>query len=164
MTYYFQVQAYTEIGAGPYTDTISISTQEENPLPQLLITTMDMVRISDLDQQTNYTINRYSVRELAYLASDMKIFWINDMQELVTSFVNGENATKILSLNNPAYSICVDWVSRSLFWTESSYKESGGSYIMKLDLTAWDAGILKYKNIVTRSNRITNLDVSPSRG
>lgn len=164
MTYYFQVQAYTEIGVGAYTDIINISTENENPLPQLLIITKDMVQISDLDQQVNHSINQQFIRELTYLAADDKIFWINEMQELVTSMMNGENTTKILSLNNPANSICVDWVTRNLYWTESSYKKSNGSYIMKLDLSAWHSGVFKYKKIVSRNNRIVHLDISPSKG
>ncbi|XP_043482361.1 proto-oncogene tyrosine-protein kinase ROS isoform X2 [Leptopilina heterotoma] len=164
MTYYFQVEAYTEVGVGPNTDVISISTENENPLLQLLIVTTDMVQISDLDQQINYSINRHSIRELTYLAADEKIFLINEMQELVTMNINGENTTKILSLNNPANSICVDWISRNLFWIESSYKKSNGSYVMKLDLSAWSSGILKYKKIILRNNRIVNLDISPSKG
>lgn len=162
-TYYFQVRAHTEIGAGPYTDVINVSTIYENPVPQLLVATMDAVRISDLDQEENYTITRHIAVEVAYLAAESKIYWINEMQELVTSDLNGANATKILTLNNSALSITVDWVARHVYWSESSYRENGGR-IMKLDLTMWRAGILKYANIVTSSRRIVNLDILPSTG
>ncbi|OAD52465.1 Proto-oncogene tyrosine-protein kinase ROS [Eufriesea mexicana] len=141
-TYYFQVRAHTEIGAGPYTDVINISTIYENPVPQLLVATMDAVRRSDLDQEVNYTITRHIAVEVTYLAAESKIYWINEMQKLVTSDLNGANATKILTLNNSALSITIDWVARHLYWSESSYRESGGR-IMKLDLTMWQAGILK---------------------
>ncbi|XP_033362153.1 proto-oncogene tyrosine-protein kinase ROS isoform X1 [Bombus vosnesenskii] len=162
-TYYFQVRAHTEIGAGPYTDVISVSTIYENPIPQLLVATMDAVRISDLDQEMNYTVTRHIAVEVTYLAAESKIYWINEMQELVTSDLDGANATKILTLNNSAFSITVDWVARHLYWSESSYRENGGC-IMKLDLTMWQAGILKYENIVTTSRRIVNLDILPSTG
>ena len=162
-TYYFQVRAHTEIGAGPYTDVTNVSTMYENPVPQLLVATMDAVRISDLDQEVNYTITRHIAVEVTYLAAESKIYWINEMQELVTSDLNGANATKILTLNNSAFSITVDWVARHLYWSESSYRENGGC-IMKLDLTMWQAGILKYKNIVMTSRRIVNLDILPSTG
>ncbi|XP_032680151.1 proto-oncogene tyrosine-protein kinase ROS isoform X3 [Odontomachus brunneus] len=158
-TYYFQVQAHTEIGAGSYTDFISISTAYENPVPQVLVATMDAVKLADLDQKINYTITRHIAIEVSYLEN--KIYWINDMQELVTSEMNGANATKILELNNTARSLCVDWVARNLYWSES--KGSGG-YIMKLDLTMWQVGIVKYENIVNRGKNILNLDVLPSRG
>nr|XP_034172667.1 proto-oncogene tyrosine-protein kinase ROS isoform X5 [Osmia lignaria] len=162
-TYYFQVRAHTEIGAGPYTDVINISTIYENPVPQLLVATLDAVRVSDLDQEVNYTITRHIAIEVAYLAAESKIYWINEMQELVTSELNGANATKMLALNNSALSITVDWVARNLYWSESSYIENEGR-IMKLDLTTWQVGILKYENIVTTNRRIVNLDVLPSTG
>lgn len=162
-TYYFQVRAHTEIGAGPYTDVINISTIYENPVPQLLVATLDAVRVSDLDQEVNYTITRHIAIEVAYLAAESKIYWINEMQELVTSELNGANATKMLALNNSALSITVDWVARNLYWSESSYRENEGR-VMKLDLTTWQVGILKYENIVTTSRRIVNLDVLPSTG
>lgn len=160
-TYYFQVQAHTEIGAGPYTDVIDVSTAYENPVPQVLVATMDAIRLSDLDQEMNYTITRHIAIEVSYLAVEKKIYWINDMQELVTSEMNGTNATKILALNNTAQSLCVDWVAKNLYWSE--FKESGGC-IMKLDLTMWQFGIVKYENIVSRGKNILNLDVLPSQG
>ncbi|KOC66937.1 Proto-oncogene tyrosine-protein kinase ROS [Habropoda laboriosa] len=162
-TYYFQVSAHTEIGAGPYTDLINVSTIYENPVPQLLVATMDAVRISDLDQEVNYTITRHIAVEVTYMAAENKIYWINEMQELVTSDLNGANATKMLTLNNSALSITIDWVARHLYWSESSYRENGGR-VMKLDLTMWHDGILKYENIIASSRRIVNLDILPSTG
>lgn len=161
-TYYFQVQAYTEVGAGPYTDTIEISTAYEDPLPQLLAATSDSVRIADLDQAVNKTLTRHITTEIAYLGAKNKMYWINEMQELVTSSLSGANVTKILALNNTASSLCINWISRHLFWAETGYRESSMSHIVKFDLTAWEAGIVKHKIIATRGQRIVNLEISPS--
>jgi len=167
-TYYFQVRAHTEIGAGPYTDLINVTTANENPVPQLLVATADAVRISDLDQEINYTLTRHIAKEVSYLAEEKKIYWINEMRELVTSDMTGINATRILDLNNTADSLCVDWVAKNLYWSESGYREHGyresNGYIMKLDLTMWQAGKIKYENIVKTGRRILNLDVLPSQG
>ncbi|XP_015585702.1 proto-oncogene tyrosine-protein kinase ROS isoform X3 [Cephus cinctus] len=162
-TYYFQVRSYTEVGAGLYTDTIEVSTENEYPVPQVLVATMDAVRISDLDRGVNYTITRHIAVEVAYFAAENKIFWINEMQEMVTSGIDGTNATKILSLNSTALSLCVDWISRTLFWTELGYKETGNR-IMKLDLSAWDAGVLKYESIVITGKPVLKLDILPLFG
>ncbi|KAG7201761.1 hypothetical protein KM043_004482 [Ampulex compressa] len=162
-TYYFQVRAHTEIGPGPYTDLINVSTIYENPVPQLLVATTDAVKLSDLDQQISYTITRHIAVEVTYLAADSKIYWINEMQELVTSELDGSNATKILTLDDPAFSLCIDWVARNLYWTESGYRENGG-HIMKLDLSMWQAGVTKFENIMTSGRRIVNLDALPSTG
>ncbi|XP_012234446.2 proto-oncogene tyrosine-protein kinase ROS isoform X2 [Linepithema humile] len=167
-TYYFQVRAHTRIGAGPYTDLINVTTMYENPVPQLLVATADAVRISDLDQEINYTLTRHIAKEVSYLAAEKKIYWINEMRELVTSDMTGTNATKILDLNNTADSLCVDWVAKNLYWSESGYREHGyresNGYIMKLDLTMWQAGKIKYENIVKTGRRVLNLDVLPSQG
>ncbi|XP_011494388.1 PREDICTED: proto-oncogene tyrosine-protein kinase ROS [Ceratosolen solmsi marchali] len=163
-TYFFQVCAYAEVGAGLYTDPISSSTENENPIPQLLVATMEDVKKVDLDQCTNLTITRHIAVEVAVLATESKIYWINEMQELVTADVDGRNITKILTLNNTALSLCADWISRNLFWTESNYEDSGISHIMKLDITVWEAGVLKFSRILSRSRRIVNLDIAPLTG
>ncbi|XP_076297885.1 receptor protein-tyrosine kinase sevenless isoform X2 [Lasioglossum baleicum] len=162
-TYYFQVRAHTKIGPGPYSDVINVSTIYENPVPQLLVATMDAVRISDLDQEKNDTLTQNVAVELAYLAADSKIYWINDMPELVMADLNGANASKVLTLNNSVLSLTIDWVARNLYWSESGYSENGDQ-IVKLDLTMWQAGILKFDTIYVSNRRILNLDILPSTG
>ncbi|XP_076645581.1 receptor protein-tyrosine kinase sevenless isoform X2 [Halictus rubicundus] len=162
-TYYFQVRAHTKIGPGPYSNVINVSTVYENPVPQLLVATMDAVRISDLDQEKNDTLTQNVAVELAYLAADSKIYWINDMPELMMADLNGANATKILTLNNSVLSLTIDWVARNLYWSESGYSENGDQ-IVKLDLTMWQAGILKFDIIYVSNRRILNLDILPSTG
>ncbi|XP_014223646.1 proto-oncogene tyrosine-protein kinase ROS [Trichogramma pretiosum] len=163
-TYYFQVCASSEAGSGPYTDPTSAATNDENPVPQLLIATVEDVKKIDLDQRTNITITQHIAVEVAHLATESKIYWINEMQELVTANVDGKNITKILTLNNPALSLTVDWISRNLFWVESNFDDSGISHIMKLDISIWEAGILQYSKILSRSRRIVNLDIAPLTG
>ncbi|XP_011869660.1 PREDICTED: proto-oncogene tyrosine-protein kinase ROS isoform X2 [Vollenhovia emeryi] len=168
MTYYFKVRAHTKIGAGPYTDSISVSTTHENPVPELLVATQaDAVKISDLDKEINYTLTRHIATEVNYLTAENKIYWISGMRELVTAEMNGANATKILALNNTAHSLCIDWVARNLYWVEQENKDEPwkiSSYIMRLDLTMWQAGIVKYDNILRRRGRIPILDMLPSPG
>lgn len=168
MTYYFRVRAHTKIGAGPYTDVINVSTTYENPVPRLLVATADAVRISDLDRETNNTLTRHSATDVNYLEIENDIYWISEMQELVTSEINGSNVTKILALNNTAHSLCIDWVARNLYWTEYEYNSSNpwksSGNIMKLDLTIWKAGEVKYNNIIKRGRYIPVLDVVPSLG
>lgn len=164
-TYYFKVRAHTEIGAGPYTDPINMSTIYENPVPKLLVATADAIRISDLDKEINNTLTRHIATEVNYLTAENKIYWISEMRELVTSEMDGANATKILTLNNTAHSLCVDWVARNLYWVEQeNSKQWTISYIMRLDLTMWQAGIIKYDTILRRGSLISILDMLPSLG
>ncbi|XP_020283790.1 proto-oncogene tyrosine-protein kinase ROS isoform X2 [Pseudomyrmex gracilis] len=164
-TYYFQVQAYTTVGAGPYSDLINVTAAYEYPVPQLLVATTDAVKMLDIDQEINYTLTRHIPIQVSYSAVENKIYWINELtSELVMSDISGANVTKILALNNTAHSLCVDWVAKHLYWSEYSYKNVSSSYIMKLDLTMWEAGIIKYKTIVTTDKRIVNLDILPFQG
>ncbi|XP_043492014.1 proto-oncogene tyrosine-protein kinase ROS isoform X2 [Polistes fuscatus] len=164
VTYYFQVRARTIIGPGPYTDVIGVSTANENPVPQLLIATTDSVNIIDLDHSTNnHTITRQAAVEIDFLAAEDNIFWINKMQELISYDTKENHATKILTLNNTAYSFCVDWIAKYLYWSETNEKENE-SRILKLDLSMLQKNILTFHPIVTRNERIVKLDVLPSEG
>ncbi|KAK0161869.1 hypothetical protein PV327_008274 [Microctonus hyperodae] len=162
-TYYFEVRAFTEIGAGPFADMINISTEYEDPVPQLLIATTDSVKFIDLDFKTNETLTRQVAVEVRYFATENKIYWINEMHEIVTADFKGNNVTKILSLNAIATNLCVDWISRSLYWAEIAHGNKD-SVIMKLDLTAWEAGTVIYEKIITTNRAIVNLDISPLTG
>lgn len=182
MTYYFQVRAHTKIGPGPYTDVINVTTTYESPVPKLLVATADAVRILDLDQEINYTLTRHSAIDVNYLEVENDIYWISEMQELVTSEISGANVTKILAFNNTAHSLCIDWVARNLYWTEyntnpiiskdsnntnpvtTQHQWGPSSSIMKLDLTMWKAGIVKYSNILKISKYIPIIDVLSSLG
>ncbi|XP_014608086.1 PREDICTED: proto-oncogene tyrosine-protein kinase ROS isoform X1 [Polistes canadensis] len=164
VTYYFQVRARTIIGPGPYTDVIGVSTANENPVPQLLVATTDSVNIIDLDHSTNnHTITRQAAVEIDFLAAEDNIFWINKMQELISYDRKGNHATKILTLNNTAYSFCIDWIAKYLYWSETNEKENE-SRILKLDLSMLQKNILTFHPIVTRNERIVKLNVLPSAG
>ncbi|KAK2578971.1 hypothetical protein KPH14_011171 [Odynerus spinipes] len=164
VTYYFQVRARTVIGPGPYTDVIGVSTAYENIVPRLLLTTANAINVIDLDEEmNNYTVAQHVAVEATFLASDDKIFWINKMQELISSDARGTNIVTIVTLNNTAYGLCVDWVAKYLYWSETSSKESE-SRILKLDLSMWQDGIITYEQIVTRGDRIVKLDILPSAG
>ncbi|XP_015109279.1 proto-oncogene tyrosine-protein kinase ROS [Diachasma alloeum] len=162
-TYRFEVQAFTDIGPGPFSDVIEISTGMEHPVPQLLLATTDSVKLADLDLGTNETLTRHIAVEVRYIAAENKLYWINEMQEIVTADLKGRNATKILSLNGTASSLAVDWVARNLYWAESRRK-IGGSRIMKMDLSAWEGGSLIFERIITSERRIINLELSPLTG
>lgn len=163
-TYYFRVRAYTGVGAGGFSDVVSISTESEYPVPQILVATLDAVRISDLDRGSIDTITRQIAIEVAYSAAENKIYWINEMHEMVVADKGSTNATKILALNNTATSLCVDWVTRTLFWTEPGNQKGAGSQIMRLDFTAWKAGYTNVKRLVKTKREALTLDISPLTG
>ncbi|XP_008552558.1 proto-oncogene tyrosine-protein kinase ROS isoform X3 [Microplitis demolitor] len=163
-TYYFEVQAFTEVGAGSFADMINISTEYEDPVPQLIVASIDALKLIDLDLKTEIILTRHIAIEMRYVTIDNKLYWINEMQEIVMANLNGSNTAKILSLNNTATSMCVDWISRNLYWSEL-HRKSGVSSIIKLDLSAWESsGALLYEKIIKSSRNIVNLEVSPLTG
>ncbi|KAF7989871.1 hypothetical protein HCN44_008545 [Aphidius gifuensis] len=162
-TYSFEIQAYTDIGHGPFSDTINISTDYENPVPQLIVTTTDSIKLYDYDLNISKTITKNIPIDIKSLNYDSKLFWINDKHEIITSSYHGGNLMKILTLNNTATSLCIDWVSRNLYWSEKNIDKTNKITwnIWKLDIDAWEDGNLIVANIVTRNFEIVNIEISP---
>ncbi|XP_072759730.1 proto-oncogene tyrosine-protein kinase ROS-like [Anoplolepis gracilipes] len=150
-TYYFRVRAHTKIGVSPYTD-LNVSTTNENPIPQLLTVSNDGIDIWDLDLKTNKTtISVQNVLEVAYSIAEHKIYWIDITRNLMTWEMNENNITKIARLQNNASNLCIDWVARNLYWKEFDL-ELYRYVIMKLDLTMWQDGIVKFDKILISPN------------
>ncbi|XP_029659214.1 proto-oncogene tyrosine-protein kinase ROS-like isoform X2 [Formica exsecta] len=149
-TYYFQVRAHTKIGASPYTDLINVSTTHENPIPQLLIITQNGIDIWDLDSKIHVSIVMHGIMDATYSIAEHKIYWCNYMKELMILEMNENNIKKKIAKSKylPRH-LCIDWVARNLYWTEFDGNEF--YYIMKLDLTMWENGIVKYDKILGSS-------------
>lgn len=174
-TYYFLVCAYTKDAAGPYTDLINVSTAHENPIPQLLITTIEhdncgrnihYINIWDLDSNTIINlVKQRTVSDIAYSVAEHRIYW-SDGKNIMTLDINENNITKLISVenykNHIARSLCIDWVARYLYWKEINFYYE---YIMKLDLTMWANGIVKREKILeTKTLTISNMNILPSMG
>ncbi|XP_072759465.1 uncharacterized protein [Anoplolepis gracilipes] len=150
-TYYFRVRAHTKVGVSPYTD-LNVSTTHENPIPQLLTVSNDSIDIWDLDSKINKTtIPVQNVLEVAYSIAEYKIYWIDITRNLMTWEMNENNITEIARLQNSAHNLCIDWVARNLYWMEFDI-ELYTSVIMKLDLTMWQNGIVKFDKIKITTN------------
>ncbi|KAL6446723.1 hypothetical protein ACFW04_001280 [Cataglyphis niger] len=146
-TYYFQARAHTKVDAGPYTDLISVSTAHENPIPQLLVVTKNK-----------------KVIDVTYSIAEHKIFWSNGGRELMILEINENNITKIAKLQNIARNLCIDWVARNLYWIEINLFHNDD--IIKLDLTRWQNGIVKYNKILKICTYVdtAGLTLLPSTG
>src|SRR5580765_28592 len=59
--YYFKVQAHNEVGGGPYTKFINVSTTHENPVPLLLVRSYEYsgVHVLDIDLQISFELTEY---------------------------------------------------------------------------------------------------------
>ncbi|XP_029667593.1 proto-oncogene tyrosine-protein kinase ROS-like [Formica exsecta] len=174
-TYYFQVRAHTKVGAGPYTDLIDVSTTHENPIPRLLTILENGIDIWDLDSNTSVNLvkrlsRNNNVISAAYSIAEHKIYWSNVERKLMMLEINEnnytmKNITKITELQYLARNLCIDWIARNLYWMESDYI-SGFCDIVKLDLTMWENGIIKYDKIskIKTYLDIDRLTILPSIG
>ncbi|XP_072766472.1 proto-oncogene tyrosine-protein kinase ROS-like [Anoplolepis gracilipes] len=167
--YYFKVQAHNDAGAGPYTNFINVSTMHENPVPLLLIISRDStLKVLDVDLRISFPLKEHRAREVVYSELERKIYWINDKWELMTCNFDLSaieikcNYTKITDLDQSASKLCIDWVARNLYWLQ--YDNFEQSKIMKLDLTLWQNGIVKYDNILQRNVHISQLNILPFAG
>lgn len=156
--YYFKVQAYNNVGAGPYTKLINVSTTYENPVPLLFKMPMDTQSIDafDIDFRIGFKFPVHVMyKEIVYSALEHKIYGITDNSELVTSDFNQNKIetnlhyTKITNLDVTANSLCIDWIHRNLYWLQIKMDDF---YIMKLDLTLWQQMDMKKPDkILTKS-------------
>ncbi|KAM0730459.1 Tyrosine-protein kinase transforming protein ros [Formica fusca] len=171
-TYYFQVQAHTKVGA--YTNLINVSTTHENPIPRLLTISENGIDIWDLDSNTSVNLVKRlphnKVISAAYSIAEYKIYWSNVERKLMMLEMNEnnytmKNITKITELQYVARDLCIDWIARNLYWMESDYI-SGFGDIVKLDLTMWENGIIKYDKIskIKTYLDIDRLTILPSIG
>src|SRR5580765_8238817 len=83
--YYFRVQAHNEVGAGPYTKFINVSTTNENPVPLLLVSSSSGVRILDIDLQIYFELSHNDTyTEIAYSVLEHKFYGITKWWKLMT--------------------------------------------------------------------------------
>ncbi|XP_029677096.1 proto-oncogene tyrosine-protein kinase ROS-like [Formica exsecta] len=162
-TYYFQVRVHTKVGAGLYTDMIDVSTTHENPIPQVLMITRYGIDVWDLDLKiTVNLVKDKNVRYATYSIAEQKIYWSNNVKDRMILKMNENNITKIAKLQNIARYLCIDWVARNLYWMEFGF---GFTDLIKLDITMWENGIVKYDKILKiRTFRYSGLTIFPSMG
>ncbi|CAH1131270.1 unnamed protein product [Ceutorhynchus assimilis] len=160
--YYFQVQAYTEIGTGAMSTPISANSSQESPPPTLLIASFDTISLEDIDADHNYPlINGISTPlEISYLIRENKLFWVNEMQELLMYHLHSSNKTKILDLKGKPKGLALDWLERSLYYVEG-INDTTGSIIYKINLNHLDKNIMKNNEIYSTTNNIAKIEVSP---
>lgn len=81
------------------------------PIPKLLLSTLDAVKITDCDKHENQTLSRSTGPpvDFAFISLENKFFWLNEMQELLSSTLDGKNRTKV-------YIIKSIWVQLVVLW------------------------------------------------
>jgi hypothetical protein len=67
------------------------------PVPKLLLSTLDAVKITDCDKHENETLSRSSGPpvDLAFISLENRFFWLNEMQELLSFNLIGKTRSKV---------------------------------------------------------------------
>ncbi|KAK7868921.1 hypothetical protein R5R35_014230 [Gryllus longicercus] len=160
-TYYFQVQARTAVGSGALSFQVRANTAVEMPVPKLLLSTPDTVRIADCDKQQNQMLSRSTGPiDLASLSHEKRIFWLSELKELLSANIDGLQRKKLVSLNGTGLSIAADWIGRHLYWAEGDEKHSG-SNVFRLDLSQPLHDRTHIQKIFHRPGFVQKLDVAP---
>ena len=158
-TYYFQVQALTESGEGPLSQIVSVYSSEENPVPRLLVAKTNSIRLVDVDSQKEKVITMkasYPI-SVSYIMEEKKVFWTEEDGIIKSSNVDGTNLTVIHQLSLPGTSLAVDWISRTLYFSESD------NNFEKSNIWSYDFNSKSNPSIIlTKSNvKISTIEVDP---
>ncbi|XP_026748879.2 proto-oncogene tyrosine-protein kinase ROS isoform X1 [Galleria mellonella] len=135
-TYYFQVRAYTDAGYGQYSEVVSASSDEVNPIPKVIISSQESIRIVDLDSSESETIPKSMGIPIDFAVSieENIVYWVNNLEEIFSSRINGSGHYKLTSINGTATSIAVDWVSRSVYWSQLEIVSTESYVVYRADL------------------------------
>ena len=161
-TYYFQVQAFTEAGDGPPSDVISTHSSDEHPVPRLLVSKSDSIRMADIDSHEEKILTSKSVIPVSvtYISKENLMFWVEEDGVLKKSYLDGTNITIIHQMHSPGTGLTVDWVGRRLYWAQgSSDISSPKSTIWSYDLNDPNAQPV----MVTSKNNVVigDLEIDP---
>ncbi|XP_041979738.1 proto-oncogene tyrosine-protein kinase ROS isoform X2 [Aricia agestis] len=134
--YYFRVRAFTDAGFGQYSEEVSALSDEVNPVPKVMISSQDSIKITDLDTGESETIPKSTGTPIDFVVAieENIAYWVNNLEEIFSSRINGTGHYKLTSINGSATSICVDWVSRSVYWIQREILSTESYVMYRIDL------------------------------
>lgn len=184
----YQVKAFTLAGEGRYTKPIEANIGVETPVPMLLITTRDSIKILDCDSGNHMTLaSGDHPIDITLNSNEGWIYWLNDMQEIIGMKIDGTKKSKVSNvqifsdriqnipkislkqtfqihlLNGTGLSLTIDWIGRYLYWSEVEEKGTGlfTSSIYRLDLSQVEDGIFQVDKILKRNGQILEIEILP---
>ncbi|XP_039755125.1 proto-oncogene tyrosine-protein kinase ROS isoform X1 [Pararge aegeria] len=161
-TYFFQVRAFTDAGYGQYSEIVSASSDEINPIPKVIISSQESIKIVDLDSGESELIPKSTGIPIDFVVNieENVAYWANNLEEIFSSRINGSGNYKLTSINGTATSICVDWVSRSVYWTQLEITSTESYVMYRADL-----GIPNTRphitRVLARKQPIYSLQIAP---
>ncbi|GFR72269.1 tyrosine-protein kinase receptor [Elysia marginata] len=120
-TYQFKVQACTETGCGPFSDTVVRKTDALNPIPTLLVASSQGLSRLKLLTKMNSTslLGDVKPESVTFLAQESdRLFWLDYTDKLCE---NSESPFEELAdLNAKGKALTIDWISRTVYTVESA--------------------------------------------
>ncbi|CAK1585368.1 unnamed protein product [Parnassius mnemosyne] len=164
-TYYFRVRAYTDAGFGPYSEVVSSPSDEINPVPKVMLSSQESIRIFDLDSGESEIIPKSTGKPVDFVVSTEEnvVYWVNNLEEIFSSRINGSGHYKLTSINGSATSICVDWVGRSVYWTQHDITATESYVTYRADLGIPNTRP-KISRVFSRKQAIYSLQIAPLHG
>ena len=92
-----QVRAYTDAGFGQYSETVSASSNEISPIPKIVMSSHEALKILDLDTGDSENIRKSTGVPIDFdVAIEENIaYWVNSFQEIFSSRINSSGNYKV---------------------------------------------------------------------
>lgn len=97
MYLFFQVRAYTDAGYGQYSLTVSSSSDDVNPIPKVMMSSQESIKIIDLDSGESEIIPKSTGIPIDFTVSieENIVYWVNNLEEIFSSRMNGTGNYKV---------------------------------------------------------------------
>lgn len=91
------MRAKTAAGYGQYSEVVNASSDEINPIPKIMVSSQESIKILDLDTGEAETIPKSTGIPVDFAISieENIVYWVNNMQEIFSSRINGSGHYKV---------------------------------------------------------------------
>lgn len=96
------MRAYTDAGFGFYSDVISCLSDEVNPIPKIIMSSQESIKVIDLDNGDTEIVPKSTGIPVGFDLSieENLIYWANNLEEIFSSRINGSGHYKVsISIN-----------------------------------------------------------------
>lgn len=97
------MRASTGAGYGQYSDVVSASSDEVNPIPKVMLSSQEFIKIVDLDSGESETIPKSTGTPIDFAVSveENIVYWVNNLEEIFSSRINGSGHYKVSDNKSP---------------------------------------------------------------
>lgn len=158
VTYFFEVQACSEVGLGEKTSSLAVHTKDEKPIPTILTSLDEGIWKFDMDLLTSELVihTGTTVQLLTCIEHEKRLYWIDENNHLMS--YDKSIKVKLTSISSEVFALSVDWIERVLYWSQRQLK---GSVVFALDLNSAEAKPTDPKFVMNRTGLVNSLTVSP---